>query len=439
MKVSQVLRNKLFWGLDLISLGPIRKNIRDIREGVEQYSTPKSVARRAELLSRLLRHARETTTFYRTYKDSLSIEDFPVVNKNLIRAQHDAFRSDKYQEKDCIPVLTSGSTGSPLMVYQNKEKKIRNTADTIYFAGRANYRVGHRLYYVRLWNSIHPKGRLLARLQNLEMVNVLDLSDGYFEKLVSTWQKDRSEKVLMGYVSSFTQLCKYLDRIESPPLDCRISSIIAVAETLTSYCKHSMEKYFKAPVVSRYSNTENGILAQQSPGENADFTINWSSYHIEIFDLEKDVPVEIGALGRIVITDLFNYAMPMIRYDTGDVGFIECNEQGVPVLRNIQGRKMDMLYDTKGRVLTPSVVWQLDNYKNIRQFQLVQNSQKSYTIRLNVDENFESAGQIVQEFSRYFGDDAEILIERTDEIPVLASGKRRLVVNNFQIQDRSVH
>lgn len=431
MQISQVLRNRLFWGLDLINKGAIRKNIRDIRRGVEHYASPESAARRTELLSRLLSHASHTTGFYGNYRTG-SIDDFPVINKNMIRQDYDAFRSGRYRTQDCIRVLTSGSTGSPLVVYQNKEKRVRNTSDTIYFAGRANYQVGHRLYYVRLWNSLHPKSRILARLQNLEMVNVMDLSDEYFAKLVRTWQKDPSEKALMGYVSSFTQLCKYLDRIDSPPLECNVSSIIAVAETLTSYCKYSMEKYFRAPVVSRYSNTENGILAQQSAGDNTDFIINWGSYHIEIFDLEKDVPVEHGALGRIVITDLFNYAMPMIRYDTGDVGFIECNEQGVPVLRNVQGRKMDMLYDTKGRALTPSVVWHLDNYKNIRQFQLVQNSAKSYTIRLNTEGNFESAGQIIREFTGYFGEDAEIRIEHTDEIPVLASGKRRLVVNNFQ-------
>lgn len=269
-------------------------------------------------------------------------------------------------------------------------------------------------------------------MQNMEMINVLDLSDEYFATLIRQWQKDRSEKVLMGYVSGFTQLCKYLDKIGSPPLNCNINSIIAVAEHLNSYCRCSLEKYFGVPVVSRYSNTENGILAQQEMGGDSDFHINWASYYVEIFDMDRDLPLEMGQMGRIVITDLYNYAMPMIRYDTGDVGLIEVNDQGVPVLKGIQGRKMDMLFDTHGRLLTPSVVWQLDNYKNIKQFQLIQNAAKSYTIRLNVDGEFDSGHQIIQEFSTYFGEDAEINIEQTDEIPVLASGKRRLVVNNCQ-------
>ncbi|HEY0898365.1 MAG TPA: hypothetical protein VGD90_03480 [Sphingobacteriaceae bacterium] len=431
MKFSQVARNKLFWGLDLINGSVIKKNIAEIKDGVENYSSRHSEHKRTETVNGLLAHASQTTPFYRKM-DGRSIYEFPVINKNMIRQEYQAFRSSLFPDEKCSKVLTSGSTGAPLVVYQNKEKKYRNTADTIFFAGKANFRVGHRLYYMRLWNDHLQKNKLKARVQNMEMVNVLDLSDAYFENLISQWQKDSSEKVLMGYVSGFTQLCKYLDKIESPPLKCNITSIIAVAEHLNSYCKCCMEKYFGAPVVSRYSNTENGIIAQQDIGGGTDFQINWASYLVEIFDLDRDIPLEYGAMGRIVITDLFNYAMPMIRYDTGDVGFIESNENGVPVLKGIQGRKMDMLYDTRGRLLTPSVVWQLDNYKNIKQFQLIQNAEKSYTIRLNVDGEFTSGREILQEFSGYFGADAEISIEHTDEIPVLASGKRRLVINNCQ-------
>ena len=51
---------------------------------------------------------------------------------------------------------------------------------------------------------------------------------------------------------------------------------------------------------------ENGIIAQQSIDSN-NYIINWASYYVEILKLDKDTPVEQGEIGRIVVTDLYNY------------------------------------------------------------------------------------------------------------------------------------
>ncbi len=94
-----------------------------------------------------------------------------------------------------------------------------------------------------------------------------------------------------------------------------------MSETLNDYTKQTIEKYFGVPVYSRYSNLENGILAQQVPGSDNRYFINTASYVLEIFKMNEDVPAACRrTLGRIMVTDLYNYAMPMIRYDTGDTG-----------------------------------------------------------------------------------------------------------------------
>ncbi|HEY1005572.1 MAG TPA: hypothetical protein VGD92_00280, partial [Sphingobacteriaceae bacterium] len=209
MKISQLARNGIFWGVDLLSGGKIRKQVREIRESVEHYTSGRAAARRTELLRALLTHASETTPFYHPFLGSRSIEDFPVINKNMIRNETPAFRSRRFAGRRCKEIMTSGSTGTPLTIVQNRDKAVRNTADTIYFAGRAGFRVGHRLYYIRLWNEHMYKSRLRARLQNVRMVQVLDLCESYWAKLIRNWQEDRSVKGLIGYVSGFTQLCRY--------------------------------------------------------------------------------------------------------------------------------------------------------------------------------------------------------------------------------------
>ena len=68
---------------------------------------------------------------------------------------------------------------------------------------------------------------------------------------------------------------------------------------------------------------ENGILAQQKTASENEFIINWASYHIEILNIDTNELAPNGTVGRIVVTDFFNYAMPLIRYDTGDLGVID--------------------------------------------------------------------------------------------------------------------
>ena len=72
-------------------------------------------------------------------------------------------------------------------------------------------------------------------------------------------------------------------------------------------------------VYARYSNIENGIIAQQNQNKD-DYLINSASYHIDIYSLQNDSLLKHGELGRIVVTDFFNKGMPLIKYDTGDVG-----------------------------------------------------------------------------------------------------------------------
>lgn len=431
MNLLQTLRNRIFWTRDLFNHSEIRNHIRDIRQILENYSSEYSRNRREQLLNRLLKNATQNTPFYRPYAGCLRLEQFPVINKGIIRQDYSRFHADGFRAEQSIKVLTSGSTGTPFEAWQDKFKKRRNTADTIYFASKANFTVGQQLIYLRRWSKDVQRSKLLAFMQNLYMVNVTELTEDFIAEWIAGLKRNPEPKCLIGYVSAFTQICKYLDKIESPPIDCGVTSVIAVAEALSDYCRQSMQKYFGVPVVSRYSNMENGILAQEYPGQRH-FNINWASYVIEILHEDRDEPVPYGTPGRIVLTDLFNYLMPMIRYDTGDLGIMEPDANGTPVLRSVLGRSADMIYNTRGEMVNPTIVLELKYYPEIRQFQLIQNGQRSYTLRLTVDGPFSRKEELIRKFKHYFGEDAEIFVEETDEIPILASGKRKLVMNNYR-------
>ena len=329
---------------------------------------------------------------------------------------------------------TSGSSGTTTTTLQNADKKRRNTADTIYFKKRAGFELGFRLYYIRKWFKMHTKSPIVTWLRNIIMVDVTLFSDAYLSEFINKLKSDKSTKVLLGYSSAYRDICKYLDNINSGPIETNISCIIAMSEALSDKTKISLEKYFKAPVLSRYSNLENGIFAMQIPNQGNNFHINWASYHIELLHPENNNPVGYGELGRVVITDVFNYCMPIIRYDTGDLAIMTNKNtffNNAPAFTKIEGRKMDLLYDTKGNAQSPFMVFHLESYPEIKQFQLIQDGEKEYTIKLNIDEIFRDEKSLIDLYIGYLGDDANIEIEYVKEIPQLSSGKRRLTVNNF--------
>jgi phenylacetate-CoA ligase len=194
-----------------------------------------------------------------------------------------------------------------------------------------------------------------------------------------------------------------------------------------------MEYYFQCPTVSRYSNEENGIIAQQLPDET-NFTINWASYIVEILNMDNDTPVADGEVGRIIVTDLYNYATVMIRYDTGDIGSFDSSKSDtIPKFNNIQGRKMDALYTTDGKLVNPFVLcFQVDEFQELDQIQYIQISKKGYTIKVNSKNNFKRESELLSLFKSEIGNDAEVSIEYVNEIPSLKSGKRKLTVNLYK-------
>ncbi|MCL5129735.1 CoF synthetase [Algibacter sp. L4_22] len=431
MNILNKLRNVAFWTIDSMKGGGVKKDFKDLEQIFSNSSFSSLQKHQEPILDKLLQMAVYNSDYYSSYKNFKSLKDFPVVNKLIIK---DNFNKMTFYDEDkaFIPVKTSGSTGAPFKIYQTKRKKIRNTADTLYFAKLAGFTLGEKLLYLRLWAAYYKKSKIISWFQNTEQLDVSDLNDNYTKTLLDRLQKDKFVKGWIGYPSGFEVICNYLDRVNAKPLECNIKSIIAIAEGLSPEIKSKMEYYFKTTTVSRYSNVENGIIAQQMPDDDC-FRINWGSYIVEILDLEKDIPVKDGEIGRIIVTDLYNLATPMIRYDTGDIGAFENNTNtpnSIPKLKSIQGRKMDALYKTNGDMLNPFTMHAyVYDFPEIKQLQFIQHEEKKYEIKVNTDVKFVNEAALTDKFRNDIGKDALIEISYVNEIPSLKSGKRKISIN----------
>ena len=434
MKTSEHFRGHLFWFLDTVNGMPVRNHYKEINFLMNQATQDEVININRKKLFKLLDHASVNCPYYYEFKGKNDLSLFPVVNKNLIKENTEKFLAVNYNNKQLLAVTTSGSTGTPFKTYQDCNKKKRNNADTLYFAELAGYKLGHRLIYLKIWVKKKMRSRLEYWFQNIVPIDVLYLNDAKIELLISKINNERSTFSIIGYSSALELICKFLDRINAGTVKANIKSIIAISETLNDYTKSKMEKYFGNSVVSRYSNLENGIIAQQELNGSGWFLINTPSYHVEILEMNTDEQVNNGKLGRIVVTDLFNYAMPMIRYDTGDIGAIKTDplNSARKYLSKVEGRKLDLLYDTRGNLISSYIVYKnMWQYTEIDQYQLIQEKAKQYTLKINSKSHFKKEKQLVEEFKSFLGWDAEFKFEYVSEIPLLASGKRKKIVNNY--------
>src|SRR5699024_10921938 len=285
--------------------------------------------------------------------------------------------------------------------YQNIEKKRRVNAETIFFNGKAGYSVGNQFIYLRSINIKSKKSKLQQWIQNQRLIDIDHLSDDdikiLLEQIESFTSKDSA--TLLSYASTYDALRDYfIKKGKSSVKKSRLNGIISTSEILFDETRDSMMKAFGCNVYSRYANMENGILGQDEPSHPNTFILNEANYYYEILDQQTDEPVKEGEIGRIVITDLYNYAMPMIRYDTGDVGtftYIEVNGVQKKAITNFGGRMIDMIYDCYQNYVSPHKIsvtfW---NFPELNQFQFIQESEQKYRVLLNTDRRFEREEEI---------------------------------------------
>jgi phenylacetate-CoA ligase len=267
-------------------------------------------------------------------------------------------------------------------------------------------------------------------MQNIQPLDVIHLNDEKIRNFIGEIENSNDSIGFLGYSSALELVARFLEKTNAAPINANVKSIITMSEGLNQYTKATLPRFFSVNPVSRYSNIENGIIAQQEVNGKDEFLINTASYFVEIFDFDADVPAKDGQLGRIIITDLYNYAMPMIRYDSGDVGAIIPGANNY--FQSIEGRKLDLIYDTKGNLISSYIVYKnMWQYTEIAQYQFVQYGAKDYVFKINMAESFEKEEKLINEFKTYLGQDANFSVEYVAEIPLLASGKRKKIMNTF--------
>lgn len=423
-RFSSLIRRYGFFALDMLRGGLVREHLQDLEQKLSVTFEPDVDA--------FLDYARSRVPYYRRFTYARRLSDFPVLKKSIVRECTQEFLNPQFDRERLIPSSTSGSYGTPMTFWFSKEKKARQRAEVIYFNRWGKCDLGDLHANIRAMN----KSRLGLFLENQVLMNPTYMTQSWMEQQLAILRR-RKVRIVIGYASTIAALARLSLAKGFTPRDYSIESVIYTSETMSDEAYHRVKDAFGCMILSRYATMEFGVLAHECPHSQArEHHVNCASYKLEVLHIDRDEPVNQGEIGRIVVTDLYSHAMPLIRYDTGDLGALRigcsCGYSG-PVLTKIEGRAVEEIRDTRGRRVSPfgitNVIWDLED---IIQLQIRQEGPRVYRVLIVPTERFSGEDLLRMKLYDVLGEDADLVVERVDDIPPLRSGKRPYIVNAIE-------
>jgi phenylacetate-CoA ligase len=375
----------------------------------------------------------------------------PILTKDIIREHFDALQPAAPPAGARI-LATSGSTGEPTKFLATQAMRDWHDAAKLRAWAWAGYSLGTPI--VLLWGATfdHERyrslpGRLRRFFNREHLFNAHDMSDAVCGRYVERIRRLRV-KGLHGYPNSTYFLARYchdhgIDEI-------RFDFVLSTAETLLEPRRQAIESAFHCPVFDHYGSRETSMVSQECP-EHGGFHVSIDNGLIEI--TRDGDPVRPGEIGNILVTDFRNHAMPLIRYEIGDVARAATDScpcsRPFPTFHSIEGRMSDMFTLADGRLLSPLMVTSLiypdpkvwgkptPEISHIRQWQIVQETQDDFTVHLVLKPGLpiERYRYIADNFRAYVHPNARVRVESVNHIPAAASGKRRPIIIRLRESD----
>jgi len=276
-----------------------------------------------------------------------------------------------------------------------------------------------------LWNTL--RNHLLYR--RLEL-NTSEVSQAQWERFIAEVQRVRPP-VLLAYARSAVELGQEAAKRN---IALRFRSIITTAEVLTDEHRAFLERSFGGKVYNRYGCREVSVIASECE-HHTGLHVNADALLVEI---EPDATLPNG-YGRVLVTDLLNRSMPLIRYEIGDSSRWLENQQcpcgrGLPLLADIEGRTTEFLLMPDGRVISgPALTLIVADMSDVAQVQFVQTASDHIELRVVPGKGYgeNTRQELKRRLALYLKGAAQLDVVDVESIAKEPSGKYRFVVSRI--------
>lgn len=321
---------------------------------------------------------------FNPHQDFKSLSDFdkvPILSKAEARENHYRLVNTN-KSHFCLEFKTSGSTGNPFRALISPRHWITEQSCIWRHWSWSGYKFRDKMAIIR---SHVPKNEndliRVDKIRNFHYFSPFHLSDNHIQFYLKK-MNEFGILFLRGYPSSILAIANYAMKYPDVHLP-KFKGILTASERLSDKDKLKIEKYLKAPVFNHYGLAEQVVMFGGC--EEGTCLHNYEEYgHLELFDIDGSV------FKRIIGTNLNNFAMPLIRYDTGDLAEIvedecACNRTS-PSIKNVIGREDATINLPNGsKVPVTNFYTMFEHYdKELSSWQLVQEDNASLKIILDV-------------------------------------------------------
>lgn len=410
-----------------------------------QWWSPQQLRRHQfSQLAPLVQHAFNTVPYYRKHRQAWGIDanwkltpesftaSLPILTRAEVQEGGAEFHSNKAPKAHgkIGDTFTSGSTGRPLKTLKT------GLAEMIWQTLTLREVLWHRDFRKKIAIITMDEDKLGAYPKGNIVGNWGGFADQTFETgqscvlHVSTKTHEQVEWLLRmepdylftraGNAQVLAQHC-LREKVEFPFL----SQVITFSDLLRPEARAVCREAWGVPVVDIYSSAEVGYIALQCP-ESENYHIQAESVYVEILN-EAGQTCAPGEVGQVIVTPLHNFAMPLLRYASGDlaeVGKCACG-RGLPVLRRIIGRTRSALALPNGEHVFPELQDLLIDLPMVLQFQIRRRERESLDVKLVAKRELteDQAALLQAELERRFHYPFGIVISYHDELARSSSGK----------------
>jgi len=371
-------------------------------------------------------------------KDIKEIEDLhklPIITKNDLKNFFPGgILAKNYSREDCCIISTSGSTGTPVRIFVERDRILFDIARSIVWSRFTGIRMGTIVgIVVTSRDSIeYVYGRGIPwflrrrRFFTKRRMYRFDVRD-YPKNHISAVNKIKPDS-LLTYPSVLKNMA--LTALEEGITISQPRLIITFGEVLDMHTRKIIEKVFNSEIINVYGATETGTIASECL-KHEGLHIAWN---IIVELIKNGKPVSYGEPGQVVVTDLIKNATPIIRYSgLGDVavmkrGWGTCNLKS-PLLELIEGRLVDSVILKDGRIIHPyTLTLLIQDIPFIAKFQIIQKEVDEMEILIVPEKTKDTktlpsstenklGREICKRFKKELGDKMKINITFVEDIP----------------------
>lgn len=359
----------------------------------QHYNHNDIQTKKNEWLNILLRHCRENIPWYssqfRRYGVKIDTDNpfselnkLPILTKEIVVENHSDFCISN--AKNSLKFSTSGTTGKPLTAYTSKNQWIIEQGIIWRSWKWAGYKFRDKIAIFRSYSPTQNESKIrIDRLKNWTYFSVFDMNDSYLDYYFD-YLKKWKPKFLRGYPSALKVICQHAIKknIKLPSLIGAFTASEMVPEDL----RDLLNEAFGIELFDHYGQAEITCMFHDCK-KHEGMHLDWEYGHVELIPDGKS-----GELYKIIATNLHNFSMPLLRYDTGDLShgnWINCScSKASPMIRSIYGRKDDYLIaEDRSRMSTINLYTYFSKLKEIKQFQIIQNAPGALSINILFVEN----------------------------------------------------